>query len=92
MLGATVWQQFGGRARSHSPSSPSPWRLANNSPRVTSTGALRRIGEFYAENAAAIEGRRVHTLEFDSGRESKWKYTRAKLIDMVFFTAARLGR
>jgi hypothetical protein len=55
-------------------------------------GALRRVGEFYAENAEAIERHRVHTLEFDSARDSQRKYTRAKVIDMVFFTAARLGR
>lgn len=49
--------------------------------------ALRKIGEFYAANADVIERNRVPTLEFASGQTTKRKYTRAKVIDMVFFVA-----
>jgi hypothetical protein len=47
--------------------------------------AFRRIGEFYRENADAIERHRVPTLDFDTGRPTQRRYTRAKVIDMIFF-------
>ena len=47
--------------------------------------ALMRVGTFYAKNAEVIDRHRVPTLEFDTGTESTRKYTRAKVIDMVFF-------
>jgi hypothetical protein len=49
--------------------------------------ALQKIGEFYTANAKVIDGNRVHTLEFDSGAPSPRRYTRAKVIDMIFFVA-----
>jgi hypothetical protein len=49
--------------------------------------ALRRIGEFYTANAGVIDRNRVHTLEFDSGGPSTRRYTRAKVIDMIFFVS-----
>jgi hypothetical protein len=49
--------------------------------------ALQKIGEFYTEHADVIEGNRVHTLEFASGRATKRRYTRAKVIDMICFAA-----
>lgn len=49
--------------------------------------ALWRVGDFYRANAELIEHGRVRTLEFESGRETERKYTRAKVIDMIFFTA-----
>lgn len=49
--------------------------------------ALSRIGEFYAANADIIERNRVQTLEFASGQATKRRYTRAKVIDMIFFIA-----
>lgn len=49
--------------------------------------ALKKISEFYREHADVIERYRVHTLDFVSGRPTKRRYTRAKVIDMAFFTA-----
>jgi len=51
--------------------------------------ALRKAGEFYAEHAELIDRNRVHTLDFDSGVASQRRYTRAKVIDMIFFVAGR---
>jgi hypothetical protein len=47
--------------------------------------ALVRVGKFYTDNSDVIERHRVQTLEFDSGMETTRKYTRAKVIDMIFF-------
>jgi hypothetical protein len=49
--------------------------------------ALSKIGTFYAANAEVIDRNRVHTLEFESGTASQRRYTRAKVIDMIFFVA-----
>jgi hypothetical protein len=49
--------------------------------------ALRKVGEFYTANAEIIDRNRVHTIEFDSGAPSPRRYTRAKVIDMIFFVA-----
>ena len=49
--------------------------------------ALRRVGEFYNANAEIIERNRVQTLDFNSGRATERRYTRAKVIDMIFFVA-----
>ena len=47
--------------------------------------ALMRVAKFYTDNEAVIERHRVPTLEFATGTDSTRKYTRAKVIDMVFF-------
>jgi hypothetical protein len=47
--------------------------------------ALRRIGKFYRAHADAIEAGRERTLNFDSGKPTQRRYTRAKVIDMIFF-------
>ena len=52
--------------------------------------ALRKIGEFYAANADIIEKNRVQTLEFASGEATARRYSRAKVIDMIFFVAGGL--
>lgn len=49
--------------------------------------ALRRIGAFYDANAEVIERNRVETLDFATGAPTGRRYTRAKVIDMIFFTA-----
>lgn len=49
--------------------------------------ALRRIGEFCDANSEVIERGRVETLDFASGTPSGRRYTRAKVIDMIFFIA-----
>jgi hypothetical protein len=47
--------------------------------------ALRRVSEFYRSNVEIVERHRVSTLDFETGQESKRKYTRAKVIDQIFF-------
>lgn len=47
--------------------------------------SLRKIAEFYEENAEIIEAHRVPTYDFASGAATTHKYTRAKVIDMIFF-------
>lgn len=47
--------------------------------------ALRRVASFYEENADAIESHRVPTLDFSTGERTARLYTRAKMIDMIFF-------
>jgi hypothetical protein len=47
--------------------------------------SLRKVARFYQENAEPIEAHRVPTLDFASGGETTRKYTRAKVIDMIFF-------
>lgn len=46
---------------------------------------LKRIASYYEANAQAIESSRVHTLDFVTGESSGRRYTRAKVIDMIFF-------
>ncbi len=48
-------------------------------------GSLKRIGEFYSEHAQIIDRHREHTIDFRSGGRTQWRYTRAKVIDMIFF-------
>jgi len=43
------------------------------------------VGEYYRENSEAIEVQRVATLDYDTENESSRRYTRAKVIDMIFF-------
>jgi hypothetical protein len=52
--------------------------------------ALKKVGEFYAANSKLVERNRVQTLEFDSGATTKRRYTRAKVIDMIFFVEGGL--
>lgn len=51
--------------------------------------ALRRVGEFYVANRAIVERNRVATLDFASGSRTNRRYTRAKVIDMIFFVQGR---
>ncbi len=46
---------------------------------------LQRVGEFYQSNADVIERHRVPTIDFETGKETQRRYTRAKVIDMIFF-------
>lgn len=48
--------------------------------------ALGQIRHFYEQHAETIERHRVPTLDFATGRDTSRLYTRAKVIDMVFFT------
>jgi hypothetical protein len=47
--------------------------------------ALGRIGEFYEDNRAEIDAVQVPTWDFLTGDETKRQYSRAKIIDMIFF-------
>jgi hypothetical protein len=47
--------------------------------------SLKRIGRFYEDNRVVIDRHRVPTLDFTSGKPSRRRYSRAKVIDMVFF-------
>lgn len=47
--------------------------------------AFGRLGQFYDENAEVIERNRVPTLEFATGTDTARRYSRAKVIDMIFF-------
>ena len=47
--------------------------------------ALVRIGKFYADNRSEIDAQNVFTLDFASGRDTQRRYSRAKIIDMIFF-------
>ena len=50
-----------------------------------SRGSLKRVGDFYRANAARIDGLRLPTLDFTTGQPTTRLYTRAKVVDMVFF-------
>jgi hypothetical protein len=47
--------------------------------------ALQRVERFYREHAELIERYRVPTLVFADGGTTTYHYTRAKVIDMIFF-------
>jgi len=47
--------------------------------------ALRKLGDFYNANAEIIEENRVQTLDFESGELTERRYTRAKVVDMIFW-------
>lgn len=48
-------------------------------------GSLRRVGEFYRANAPVIDQLRRPTLDFTTGQPTTRLYTRAKVVDMIFF-------
>jgi hypothetical protein len=50
-----------------------------------SRSSLRKVAEFYRDHAEVIEANRVPTLDFVSGQPTHRKYSRAKVIDMIFF-------
>jgi hypothetical protein len=47
--------------------------------------ALREIGSYYHQNTDLIERRRLQTIDFATGQHTHRKYTRAKVIDMIFY-------
>ncbi len=48
--------------------------------------SLTALASYYQANAAAIDAHRVSTIDFATGADTSRLYTRAKVIDMVFFT------
>lgn len=53
---------------------------------------LHRISEFYQAPAGAIEAGRERTLNFDTGQSTQRLYTRANVIDMIFFVEGERRR
>ena len=51
--------------------------------------ALLKIGTFYEDNQAKIDGQRIFTLDFISGLDTARIYPKAKIIDMIFFQEGR---
>lgn len=47
--------------------------------------SLNAIYSFYVQNKPRIDELRIHTIDFATGKETKTRYTKAKLIDMIFF-------
>lgn len=47
--------------------------------------ALEKVAEFYKKNETIIEQNRLNTLDFLTGQPSHRVYSRAKVIDMIFF-------
>ncbi len=47
--------------------------------------ALMRVAQFYRDNKDVIDRHCVPTIEFDTGMDTARRYTRAKVIDMIFF-------
>ncbi len=47
--------------------------------------ALKRIGKYYDDNQAEIDRYDIFTLDFATGLDTERRYTKAKIIDMVFF-------
>jgi len=52
--------------------------------------ALDRVTRFYADNADVIEQHRVPTIDFATGEPTERCYSRAKVIDMIFFVEGGL--
>lgn len=52
--------------------------------------ALDRVSRFYAENAEVIDQHRVPTIDFATGNPTERRYSRAKVIDMIFFVQGGL--
>jgi len=48
---------------------------------------LLKISAFYEANASAIERQRVRTLDYTTAQPTSRRYTRAKLVNMIFFAA-----
>jgi hypothetical protein len=47
--------------------------------------SLREVHAFYRDHATLIEAHREPTLDFGTGRPTERRYTRAKVIDMIFY-------
>ena len=66
------------------PLTPTDWHLAYDGEAVSLS---RSIGNwsFPCQSHYWIERNRVHTLDFDTGLPTERRYSRAKVIDMIFF-------
>lgn len=66
------------------PALDTSFRLAFGATKLNAD-TLRTIGVYYSKRAQIVEKHRVPTLEFGTGKPTRRKYTRAKVIDMIFF-------
>lgn len=53
--------------------------------RTFNRSSLQWLARFYEANRDMIDGHRIPTLDFDTGRPTSRLYSRAKVIDMIFF-------
>jgi len=53
--------------------------------RTLNRSSLEWLARFYAANREVIDRNRIATLDFDTGKATRRLYSRAKVIDMVFF-------
>jgi hypothetical protein len=53
--------------------------------------ALRDIGRFYDDHREVLERHREYTLDFATGQPARRRYTRAKVIDEIFYIEGRSG-
>jgi hypothetical protein len=49
--------------------------------------SLQKVGDYYQEHATQIDELRRPTFDFATGHPTALLYTRAKVLDMAFFTA-----
>ena len=56
-----------------------------------SRGSLTRVAAFYGDNRDLVDAHRVPTLDVRTGRDTARLYSRAKVIDMIFFTEGAGG-
>jgi hypothetical protein len=53
--------------------------------------SLERVAAFYRDNRDLVDAHRVPTLDVRTGRDTARLYSRAKVIDMIFFTEGAGG-
>lgn len=53
--------------------------------------SLGKVANFYEANADVIDRHLVPTLDFATGQPTELRYTRAKVIDMIFFVQGGYG-
>ena len=51
--------------------------------------ALLRIGTFYEDNQVKIDAQQIFTVDFTTGLDTERTYSKAKIIDMIFFQEGR---
>jgi hypothetical protein len=64
--------------------------VRNSGLRSLNFESLMKLKTFYENNQSTIEEIRIktHTIDFNTGKPTKYLYTRAKMIDMIFFVSS----
>ena len=64
--------------------------VRNSGLRSLNFESLMKLKTFYENNQSTIEEIRLktHTIDFNTGKPTKHLYTRAKMIDMIFFVSS----